>query len=98
MPFIGEVGRPGGKLGGLEPLFNTREHPPITGAMPSAANWTRRAGDSLDSDMFSNGFDGEAGLVPETVGLLGMIVVGFEDSAHPTGSRLSPMLFCHFGC
>ena len=87
IPFIGVAGRPGGKLGGFEPLFNTREHPPTTAAMPSAANCTRRAGDSLDSDMFSNGFDG-AGLVLVSPGSLGMMVVGLKDSAHVTGSLL----------
>ena len=53
MPFMGEAGRPGGKLAGLELLFKTREHPPTTAAMPSAANCTRMAGDSLDSDIVS---------------------------------------------
>jgi len=47
--------------------------------------------------MFSNGFDGEAGLVPVTAGSLGMIVVRLEDSAHPTGSTGSRLtLLCYF--
>src|SRR6266496_1180098 len=94
MPFIGVDGKPGGKLGGLEPLFNTLEHPPITAAMPSAANWTRTAGDSLDSDIVSSGFDCGAVTVPVAVGSFGMIV-GLEDLAHYAFClRNSPMVFC----
>ena len=47
--------------------------------------------------MFSNGFDGEAGLVPETAGLLGMIVVDVEDGPPYRFTFNSPMLFCHLG-